>query len=363
MGAKPTVVLLGLFLVASGCIAAPPEIESAAAQLETMPAPGLLAAPRAVEMPAGTSFAVVRLNATPADWVEWNDDMWLFLGYEFPDGLEAEGTGVAFFTIEDSSLEWSGAGYGSGAGAGGSGRSGEPADASFIVGISVVEASAPFRLLLGAQEESFDFELDGDAVPAEVLAAGDFASMGIYFEFGSAFSVAFGGEPWTTGMVVEDTRVHPPIGSDAAGVAGTLSIERTSALTSPGIHIANAVALSFQATRAGTWTYSSTIDDETKGDSGTYAHPLVVPFVSAAGAPTSGVTDSFVLEATAEAFPVTVFSTSTFPWDPATIGLTFEREFATYGGLPVPVVLHTAEGCMRADAPAPPSAAACRIIG
>ena len=362
MGARPAVLLMGLFLVASGCIAAPPELESAAAQVVPVPEPGLLAAPRAVDMPAGTSFAVVRLNVTPADWVEWNGDTWLFLGYEFPDDIETEGTGVAFFTIEEGSLKRSSAGYGSGAGAGGSGRSGEPAEVSFIVGISVVEARAPFQLLLGAQEEMLDFELDGDAVPADVLASGEYPSMGIYLEFGSPFSFVFGGEPWSTGVVVQDGRVHAPIGSDAAALAGTLSLERTSTLTSPGIHIATAVAISFQAARAGTWTYSSTIDGESEGDSGAYVDPLLSPFVTSHGAPRSTVTDAFVLDATAEAFPVTILSTSTFPWDPASIGLTFEREFESYGALPVPVVLHAPEGCVRADAPAPPSLSACRIL-
>lgn len=344
-------VLFVSIAILGGCLAAPQELEAAAAEIASTPEPGILAAPRLLTIPAGSSYSLVWLNATEEDWVDWDEDhKMLNLAYEAQDDVDLDGMSVQFLRVEGSTLDGRGSHLSSGAGSGSSGQTGEPEPVTSIVAISVANAARPFDVLLGA-DEWLDFELEGEPVPASVIDQGFYEGFAIYFEFGSVFSFVFGGEPWTVGAKVEDTRIHPPVGSNAIGAAGTLRASFEHALDGPGIHSAYFFAAAFQGARVGQWSYSFTSDGETQELGGLYAEPLpLTPFVFAAAAPESAVSAEIVMDAVAEVFPITVFGATTVPWDPSSVGLTFEPRFRSYGLLPV---IHTPEGCLGAGQGSP----------
>ena len=359
MRGRPTPLLLVLALL-SGCLAAPPaELEGAAVDAAPAPGPGLLVAPRVLHVPAGSSYAVVQLDATPADWVEHDGRTWLFLGYEFPEDVELEAAGVQFYEVEGTTLRTAGSSAGPGGGAGGSGRAGEPRAAPFFVGVQVLNASAPFELRLGAQEALMDFELEGETLPAKVLASGREARFAVYLELGSPFDLSFGGGAFAAGVDVEDSRVVLP-GSEAVALARALRLSFDHPLPSGGVHSLRAFALASSGARVGTWSVESTRDGGTEGRGGPLAAPLAGGGAAAEGMVATGASGRFQAQAAAEAFPDTILVASSYAWDPSALGLAVEDAFLSWGG--GPLVLHTPAGCVRADAPSAPSRAACRIL-
>lgn len=351
--------LLLVALLTTGCVvpgAAVDALEQAEAASAAAP-PGLLEAPRLLRVPAGDSDTVIWLNATEADWVEIDGEDWLLRGFEMTEDADMDAFAVVWLTVENGRVSVTGTHLGQGGRAGGTGITDGPRDVTALAILHVVGAAAPFEMRFGAQEEMFDFELEGEGVPAEVVSQGDRGDFAWFFEFGSPFGALFGGEPLNTGFEREDSRAT--LRGSAAGAAGSLSLAFEHPVAGPSLHEFSALAFTFLGERVGRWTVEHTTDGETFSDGGVLlTDPASAPWVIVDSAPAGSAAGAYRLDIAAEVMPITSVHAITTPFDAVALGLTVETAAQRYGGLPVIV---GEGGCVDLARPRSPTAAACRM--
>lgn len=331
-----------MMLLVAGCVA-PEAVDTASSEPDLADPPTLLEAPRVLSLPAGSSYAIVRLDATQDDWVESEvfEGKELRFGYEFPE-VDVEARAILLYRIEEEgSLDHRSGSYGSGTGARGSTAfGGDPEDRSYLMVIALHNASEAFELRVGARASSDD-DLTGAAIPANVLATGMDLGFASYLEIGSPFSRP---ELVTIGVEVEDTRVLMPPEDRIAGAAGSLSLKFDHGTNGSALHNVWLWAFSFSGARVGSWTAASSIDDETVSAGSLFADPATDVSLHRWGTAHASASTSVTLDDFAFVTPGTLLHAVTIPFDLSAHGMSHENGASARE--PIPVSWQTPQGCL-----------------
>lgn len=349
---------LVLLLVAAswaGCLSPKDDVEPAATNATPPPAPARNATPPVAEVvatpadavlpgdpsfrdatrvfpvPNGSSYLVIPIHLTEADWFQESGTWWWTL-FVAP----SKGVSVSFarsYGIDGSDLTPRGAGlsFGGGGMTGWGQGARAPSVVDELLVVNLVAKGNASSLRVGAAS-AFDFQISKTEVPGRVLAQGE-----------SKLSYDY-----SAGLLDGDARAG--VQTTDAGVAkgvgrvGAFQLTATHDVLAPSLHASFMWA--WPTAGAGAWHVSQAIDGKSRASTQPLAWAYLegsFPMAEGDGVVTRNVADALD-DAQASALPDFVFLSATIPWSPASAGYSLEPSFRA-GFLGAPVVLATPQGC------------------